>query len=427
MSSSAYRMIFIVACLICSIDGHRLKSSTGPLGEHQGNEASGIVPKARTDAMKKASKALAMALLSQAPAGGFQVGFSPSLNSMHPPAASVPGIRQEMSSTADAGFSAQLSRRALLLAALAAGSVAQPLRAETLPAVQGDDSTATQDEVQEQVQVTVEEELEETLIQRLQANTIGNILPSSDQEKSVEDLITDLERRGGSLTQLANEPGSLKTPWIGAWDILYAGGKSLINSPLTFKTSLKDAAGTTFKLVSARQFVNGVVNATAELMGIPGDDGISTEYIYAPEKKGPRRVLLARSGSLLKLANFAYKFDFRKPRTFEYKQPQYSKFEYQLPTATPDGDDLDNFVLNPTKLPAKSVSVPRAGAFSGKITYLSNRLWISRSSDDGVCTVLRRCNSMALVPSPVKKRIFAACAETGWMSGEGFCRKRAIF
>ena len=59
------------------------------------------------------------------------------------------------------------------------------------------------------------------------------------------------------------------------------------------------------------------------------------------------------------------------------------------------------------------------------ISYLSERLWISRGRDGA--TVLQRCDARALAPPPTRPDLSSTCAETGWQSGSGLCRRQALF
>ena len=62
------------------------------------------------------------------------------------------------------------------------------------------------------------------------------------------------------------------------------------------------------------------------------------------------------------------------------------------------------------------------GATLKDVLYLSERLWISRSGDDGALTVLQRCDTRALAPPAGRPDLTAPCSDTRGT----LCRTRAL-
>ena len=256
--------------------------------------------------------------------------------------------------------------------------------------------------------------IEDQLMVALEPGGVG-AKRSPSELRDLEGLIAQLERFGGSQKGLTEGPGSYEVPWIGCWDVLFVGGVA------GFPASLSDGA----TLRGARQFVYGPPNARDELRGIDRDGGTSIECTVelpapvggAARPDGARpasRVLLASSGSLTKLPNFAYRLDFAQPAR-----------AYALPTEG-DADSDDGVGAALTELPAAAagslVHATAGGATLKEISYLSERVWISRSADGGALTVLARCDARALAPPAGRPDLTAPCSDTRGT----LCRRRAL-
>ena len=262
------------------------------------------------------------------------------------------------------------------------------------------------------------QQLEDQLLAALEPGGVGARLSPSEL-RAAEGLIAQLERLGGSQKGLAEGPGSYEVPWIGSWDVLFWGGAA-------FPASLAPTGGATLR--GARQFVYGPPSVKDDLRGIDREGGTSIECTYemppgpggaaAPDGARPAsRVLLASSGSLTKLPNFAYRLDFTQPTR-----------AYALPTAggagAADGDDgVGSLPELPTAAAGSLIRTAAGGATLKEISYLSERVWISRGGNGGALTVLARCNARALAPPAGRPDLTAPCSDTRGT----LCRRRAQF
>ena len=181
-------------------------------------------------------------------------------------------------------------------------------------------------------------------------------------------------------------------------------------------------------LRGARQFVYGPPNVKDDLRGIDREGGTSIECTYeippgpggaAPpdEARPASHVLLASSGSLTKLPSFAYRLDFTQPAR-----------AYALPSAGGAGAaDGDDGVVSLPELPAAAadslIRTAVGGATLKQISYLSERVWISRGGDGSALAVLARCNARALAPPAGRPDLTAPCSDTRGT----LCRRRAQF
>lgn len=261
------------------------------------------------------------------------------------------------------------------------------------------------------------QQLEDQLLAALEPGGVG-AKRSPSELRAAEGLIAQLERLGGTQKALAEGPGSYEVPWIGCWDVLFVGGAA------GFPASLAPSGGATLR--GARQFVYGPPSVKDDLRGIDREGGTSIECTYemppgpngAAPPDGARpasRVLLASSGSLTKLPNFAYRLDFTQPAR-----------AYALPTAggAADGDDgVGSLPELPAAVAGSLIRATAGGATLKEISYLSERVWISRGGDGGALTVLARCNTRALAPPAGRPDLTAPCSDTRGT----LCRRRAQF
>ena len=263
------------------------------------------------------------------------------------------------------------------------------------------------------------QELEDQLLAALEPGGVG-ARRSPSELRAAEGLIAQLERLGGSQKALAEGLGSYEVPWIGCWDVLFLDGAA------GFPASLAPAGGATLR--GARQFVYGPPNVKDDLRGIDREGGTSIECTYeippgpggaAPpdEARPASHVLLASSGSLTKLPSFAYRLDFTQPAR-----------AYALPSAGGAGAaDGDDGVVSLPELPAAAadslIRTAVGGATLKQISYLSERVWISRGGDGSALAVLARCNARALAPPAGRPDLTAPCSDTRGT----LCRRRAQF
>ena len=182
--------------------------------------------------------------------------------------------------------------------------------------------------------------------------------------------------------------------------------------------------------------------------------GVSAEVTYAGADDAPAaRVLLARSGRFLKKPSFAYTQQFAQPAaTFELLPPPGAAIGGGGEAAPPTIAQL------PSPAPSTS-ALAAAGRAPGSevtfdITYLSERMWISRRREPvrsltqrhrislarhakftagcpriaqaGGLMVLQRCDERALAPPASRADLTAPCSETLW-GGERLCRRQPLF
>ena len=207
-------------------------------------------------------------------------------------------------------------------------------------------------------------------------------------------------------------------PWIGCWDVLLAGTGG------GFPASLAPGGGATLR--SARQFVYGPPSVRDDLRGVDREGGTSIECTYelagSDGARPASRILVASSGSLTKLPSFAYRLEFAQPAR-----------AYALPaTGGADGDGVAAAAAAeappelkelPAAATANLVRSVAGGATRKEISYLSERVWISRSGDGGTATVLARCDARALAPPAGRPDLTAPCSDTRGT----LCRRRALF
>jgi len=230
-------------------------------------------------------------------------------------------------------------------------------------------------------------------------------------------LIAELERAGGSQIDLAEGIGAFEVPWIGSWEV------KLMSDASDFRFASRNGAiSTPLRLVSGRLFVFGPPNAREELRGIDSEGGISTEWIYSPLDEGVQsrdRFLIQRTGVLMKLPEYAYRLDFPQPAAL---------FRYDTPSeAASAGSARDDAAPALSQLPVDALSGAAlrmgAGTTLRRITYLSERLWISRNGDGGALLVLQRSSSRALAPPAGRPDLTAPCSDTRGT----LCRKQPLF
>lgn len=300
---------------------------------------------------------------------------------------------------------ADLSRRSAIVTGLAAplSLLAMPHDAVALLAADDTDE---------------DEELEEKLLVALTSGT----------KSEADRLVRVLEDRGGSQRALTEGPGAFETPWVGAWKVQYAIGDAAAPARLQYRSS-----GNELRLVASRQFVFGPTNAKEELRGIGTDGGISTEWTYATNAAGAdaagERVLIVKSGSLVKLPNFGYHAEYSQPaQYFQYDATSSTTSSAKAPALSPLPADALDTPRDAVGLRGALATVP-AGSLS-QISYFSERLWLSRGSKDGALTVLQRCTDRALAPPAARVDLTAPCSETGVendLRGGRLCRKEALF
>jgi hypothetical protein len=229
------------------------------------------------------------------------------------------------------------------------------------------------------------------------------------QVKRADDLIGRLEVDGGSQFDQAIGIGSWGS-WIGAWDVVYLGS-ALPDGSVTTRLRERDPV-TPLRLVSARQFVYGPSDATADLRGSPVDGGASTEFLYATEQDESLSILSTRAGAFTKLSDFDFRLSFTLPtRTYLLDR-----------SATPALLET----LNPTKGDRLGSVQGMAGSSLRRISYLSERLFISRSKDDGGVVVLLRSDTKALMPPDQRPDLTSTCAEAIFVRGQT-CRRERLF
>lgn len=252
---------------------------------------------------------------------------------------------------------------------------------------------------------------EERLIEVLQAGGVAGANLTPVQMRACESLIRQLEQSGGGSQRDQAEGIGSWGSWIGAWDVLYAASGPVAGGPVSpRKTKLRPSdPDVQLTLVQARQFVFGPSNAADDLRGIPVEGGTSTELTYALAPDAAPSLLLTRSGSFTKLADFDYRLDFARPSRL-----------YQL-SGTPPSP------ATATAADTLGVLQPAGGAFRRQITYLSERLWISRGADDDALLVLlRSMEAKALVPPSERPDLTSTCAEAVFVRGQ-VCRKTGLF
>ena len=226
----------------------------------------------------------------------------------------------------------------------------------------------------------------------------------------VESLVSRLETLGGSQRDQAEGIGAYG-PWIGCWNSVYYNAGSG-----TFPYELRGPSGSTLRMVRTRQFIFGPADANEELRGIGRDGSASLEATYEGDN-GSQLLLLARTGAFTKLPSTVFRLDYSQRPTSAYT------------LSTRNGGTVA------TPLPsAGGSSYSALGGGGGgdatrrRISYLSERVWISRAVDGGTLTVLQRCDDggegKALAPPPTRANLGATCADT---ADRPVCRREALF
>ena len=77
----------------------------------------------------------------------------------------------------------------------------------------------------------------------------------------------------------------------------------------------------------------------------------------------------------------------------------------------------------PAAVSSGLIRTAAGGATLKKISYLSERVWISRGGDGGALTVLARCSARARAPPAERPDLTAPCSDTRGT----LCRRRAQF
>jgi hypothetical protein len=77
----------------------------------------------------------------------------------------------------------------------------------------------------------------------------------------------------------------------------------------------------------------------------------------------------------------------------------------------------------PAAVSSGLIRTAAGGATLKKISYLSERVWISRGGDGGALTVLVRCSARARAPPAERPDLTAPCSDTRGT----LCRRRAQF
>ena len=250
--------------------------------------------------------------------------------------------------------------------------------------------------------------LEDLLVQKLRADggAAGTLLSPTDDD-TVTSLVSQLERQGGSQLEPAEGIGSWGS-WIGSWEIIYAE-PSREGSPIV---SSKVDTGRPLRLVSAREFVYGPPNAAEDLQGAASNGGASIECLFAQDggSSAGTQLVVSRSGSFTKLSALSYRRDFGGAAV------------RVLPSST--GNAGANAASVATYALAAPIE-PVGGIMLGEFTYLSERLWISKS-EGGARTVLLRSDAAPLAPPTARPDLTATCSEAVFSQRAQVCRKTAL-
>ena len=231
------------------------------------------------------------------------------------------------------------------------------------------------------VVVDEDESQEARLAQLLVAGGALGARLSKPQAAAAEALIEMLEARGGTQLGAATGEGLWELPFMGGWDVLLAR-PSFVGGPAG--GILPTGGGKTGRLAlfSARQFIWG-----------PGEGGTTTECVYSSVAESgsaeAEAIVLTRTGSVINLPATDLRLDFATPVSARRAAATITT------TATvAAAPPLGSLVL------PESVGLvsPAGGALLRRTTYLSERLWVTRSSDDGGLAVLRRTDADALHP-----------------------------
>ena len=217
------------------------------------------------------------------------------------------------------------------------------------------------------------ENLEARLSQLLEVGGPMGARLSPSQVVAADAVVGTLEGIGGTQLGAASDEGVWELPFVGGWDVLLARPTFVGGPPGG------DRAGG-LELVSARQFIWG-----------PGEEGTSTECVYAEVRSRPdvseavAAIVLTRTGSITNLPATDVRFDFPTPPSAS--STVLSADAGKAPT-----------LGTPKPLGAVGLSIKPGGTSLRRTTYLSERLWVMRSSDDGGLMVLRRTDTDALQP-----------------------------
>jgi len=202
------------------------------------------------------------------------------------------------------------------------------------------------------------------LEEELEAQLLSVLAPQSesyDRAVRAEALMQQLEMSGGRQRRSGwGESDRLwDLPFVGGWDLLFSAGGGFLGGPAAVSVD-----GRVLPRVSARQWVYG-----------PGDYGVATECAYSSYDTGGG-VLLARNAKLTKLAESAMRVDFAATAPNVYRWPS----------------------REPLRAEALGIGTPLGRGGLRVTTYLSDVMWISRSSDGSDANVLQRTEEEAAVP-----------------------------
>merc|ERR1719387_1601349 len=108
--------------------------------------------------------------------------------------------------------------------------------------------------------------------------------PSSSRDTILEEIVAELEERGGTQIGSSSGSGRWVLPWVGGWQRLWTNSYDA-----SFTGGPASKAFDSFTEIGARQFIYG-----------PGEGGMIVEYLFA---SGREKYLLSRAASVTNLGD----------------------------------------------------------------------------------------------------------------------------
>lgn len=273
-------------------------------------------------------------------------------------------------------------------------------------------------------------ELESELLDSLLAAPAGarESALETAQMARVNTIIRQLESTRGRQQRAGwgQSDNRYDLPYIGSWNIIYTTEQS-ISEPVR---AGGDDRGR-LALVSARQWIYG-----------PGRGGAALECVYSlPD--GPRSgsMLVTRAGDVTKQPSSAVRLDFPPERSRRYEL-SYTVTEAKTLQQS-DGRWADVTTSRPTSTPSVGTmqsegpqqallcAPPSLGLL--ETTYLSDVLWVVRTTATGAATVLQRTEEEALRPQNgdgpdgFDAQRFGPSGRRIWMFDTGFDDREAAY
>jgi hypothetical protein len=200
-------------------------------------------------------------------------------------------------------------------------------------------------------------------------------LPTQVRDPILQELVVELEERGGTQIAASSGFGRWVLPWVGGWQRLWTNSTdaSFLGGPAS------DAFGS-YTEISGRQFVYG-----------PGEGGAVIEYLFS--SPGGEKYLLSRAATVENLGDRYFRFDFPQPlQAYEVLSSgvtQASNACFQVDQEDPNC----NYSGLKSDKPVQVNGAPTAPAALGLVlrtTYLSESFWVVRNERGDKVSIFQR-------------------------------------